>query len=132
MTSMTDFTHSFGVSIVDFEQVNTCLVVSIYPTNIYLFKFNHRYSRKRCEIYSKLTIKAPERRHWHISHLFLMFLSLTLNKSVLAGIEVISFAVLYLATFTLTLTAAVYYFDGYYHHSLSRFIFSNTVMNALQ
>ena len=31
-----------------------------YPANIYLFKFNNRDSRKRCEICSKLTIKAPE------------------------------------------------------------------------
>ena len=46
---------------------------------------------------SKLTIKTPERRHWrrvgvfivnneHISHLFLVFLLLTLNNYMLAGI----------------------------------------------
>ena len=46
--------------------------------------------------WSKLTIKTPERRHWrgsgvlianseHISHLFLGFLLLTLNKQKLAG-----------------------------------------------
>ena len=43
-----------------------------------------------------LTIKTPERRYWrrsgviivnfeHISHLFLVFLLLTLNKQMLAG-----------------------------------------------
>ena len=48
-------------------------------------------TRKRCEICSELTIKTPERRHWcrssvfivnfeHISHFFVMFLVLTLNK----------------------------------------------------
>ena len=33
-----------------------------YPPNIYLFKLNNRNPRKRCEIYSKLTINTPERR----------------------------------------------------------------------
>ena len=28
---------------------------------IYLFKFNNRNTRKRCEVCSKLTIKTPER-----------------------------------------------------------------------
>ena len=53
------------------------------PAGIYLLKVN-------CEICSKLTIKTPERRHWHrsgvvivhfehISHLVLLFLLLTLN-----------------------------------------------------
>ena len=34
-----------------------------YPANIRLFKFNNRNIRKKCEMYSKLTIKTPERRH---------------------------------------------------------------------
>ena len=62
-----------------------------WPVNIYLLKFNNRNTRKRCEICSKLSIKTPERRQWrrsgvftvnfeHISHLFLMFSLLTLNK----------------------------------------------------
>ena len=66
------------------------------PTNIYLSKVNDKNTRKRCEICSKLTIKTPERRHWrrsgvfivnfeHISHLFLVFSLLTLNKYMLAG-----------------------------------------------
>ena len=33
-----------------------------FPANIYLFKFNKRNTRKRCEICSKLTIKTPEQR----------------------------------------------------------------------
>ena len=33
------------------------------PANISLFEFNNRSTRKTCEIYSKLTIKTPERRH---------------------------------------------------------------------
>ena len=38
---------------------------SHYSANIYLFKVNNRITRKRCEIYLKLTIKTPERCHWH-------------------------------------------------------------------
>ena len=63
----------------------------LIPTNIYLFKVNNGNFGKLCEICSKLTMKTPERRHWlrsgvfivnfgHISHLFLIFLLLTLNK----------------------------------------------------
>ena len=33
------------------------------PANIYWFKANNRYTRKRYEIYSKLTLKAPEQSH---------------------------------------------------------------------
>ena len=32
------------------------------PGNIYLFKFNNRNTRKKCEICSMLTIKKPEGR----------------------------------------------------------------------
>ena len=56
-----------------------------------LFKVSNTYTRTRCEICSKLTIKIPERRYWrrsgifivnfeHISHLALMFLLLTLSR----------------------------------------------------
>ena len=61
------------------------------PPNNYLFNANSRSTRKRCEIYSKLTIKIPERRQWrrsvvfnanfqHISHFLQLFLQLALNK----------------------------------------------------
>ena len=33
-----------------------------YPANIYLFKVNNRSTKKKCEIFSKLTTKTPERR----------------------------------------------------------------------
>ena len=32
-----------------------------FPAGIYLLKVNNRNTRTRCEIYSKLTIKTPER-----------------------------------------------------------------------
>ena len=51
--------------------------------NIYLFKDNNRHARKSCEICSKLTIKTfgvVIGNFGHISHLFLVFLLLTLNK----------------------------------------------------
>ena len=61
------------------------------PAHNNMLKVNSRNSRKRCEICSKLTIKTPERHQWrrsgvfiatfeHISHLFLVFLLLTLNR----------------------------------------------------
>ena len=61
------------------------------PANIYLFKVSNRNISERCEICSKLTIKTPECWQWrhsgvfivnfeYISHLFLVFLLLTLNK----------------------------------------------------
>ena len=61
-----------------------------YPANTYLFKVNNRNTRKRYEIWTKLTIKISERHQWrrsgvfvnfeHVSQLFLMFLLLNLNK----------------------------------------------------
>ena len=71
------------------------------PANISMFKVNKRYTRKRCEICSKLTIKTPERRQWrhsgvfvinfeHISQFFLVYLLLTLNKEMLAGVCVLN------------------------------------------
>ena len=58
---------------------------------IYIFTVNNRNTRKRCAVCSKLTIMTPEQRHWrrsgvfiinfeHISHLFLVFLLLTLSR----------------------------------------------------
>ena len=56
-----------------------------------------------CEICWKLTIKIPERRHWscfsvfivnfeHISHLFLVFLLLTLSWQMPAGLVFLMFS----------------------------------------
>ena len=63
--------------------------------NIYLFKVNNRDTRTRCEISSKLNIKTPKRRQCcsgvftvnfeHITHLFLLFLLLNLNKKMFTG-----------------------------------------------
>ena len=64
---------------------------------IYLLKVNNRNTRARCQIYSKLTIKTPERRHWcrsgvfivnfeHISHLVPVFLLLTMNMQLPAWV----------------------------------------------
>ena len=67
-----------------------------YWANIYLFKVINKNSRKWCEIWSKLTIKTPNRYLWccssvfaakfeQISPLFLAFLLLNLNKRMFAG-----------------------------------------------
>ena len=62
-----------------------------------MFKVNNRDTRTRFEICSKLTMKTLERRHWRrsgvfivnfelVSHLALVFLLLTLNRLMLAGL----------------------------------------------
>ena len=66
-------------------------IVNVFPAGIYSLKVNNEITRTMCEIYSKLTIKTPERRHRRgsgifsvnfeqISHIVLPFLLLTLNK----------------------------------------------------
>ena len=47
------------------------LEVSI-SADIYLFKITNQNTRKRCEICSKLTIKAPEQLHWLRSGVFIV------------------------------------------------------------
>ena len=64
------------------------------PANIHVLRVNNRSTRPRYGIYSKLTIKTPERRYWcrfsvfivnygHILHL--VFLLLTVNMLLPAG-----------------------------------------------
>ena len=43
-----------------------------HPAGIYLLKVNNRNTRTRCEICSKLTTKAPERRKWRRSGVFIV------------------------------------------------------------
>ena len=74
-----------------------------FPAGIYLLKVNNRNTRTRCEIYSKLTRKTPERRlaslnFEHISHLVLVFLLLTLNMQLPAGFRGFIFAAGYFRT----------------------------------
>ena len=77
------FTVNFK-QILSIAPVSKILTLNI-PTGINLFKVRNKNTRTRCEIYSKLTIKTPGRRHWrrfcvftvnfeHISHLILVFL----------------------------------------------------------
>ena len=42
------------------------------PAGNYMFKVNNRNTRARCEICSRLTIKAPERRQWPRSGVFIV------------------------------------------------------------
>ena len=43
--------------------------------NIYFFKVNFRNTGKRGKMYSKITIKTPERRHWRIEQLIVSWVS---------------------------------------------------------
>ena len=38
-----------------------------------MFKVNNRNSRKRYEIFSKLTTQTPKQQHWHLSWLDVFF-----------------------------------------------------------
>ena len=64
---------------------------NVYPAGNYMLKVSNRNTTTRCDIYSKLTVKIPERRQWrhsgifivnfeHISHLALVLLLLTLSR----------------------------------------------------
>ena len=67
-----------------------------HSANIYLFKVNNRSTRKGWEVCSELTMETSERCHWrrsgvfsvnfeHISHPFLVFILLAMNKYMLVG-----------------------------------------------
>ena len=43
-----------------------------FPAGIYLVKVNNRNPSARCEIYSKLTIKTTDWRHWQHSDIFIV------------------------------------------------------------
>ena len=111
----------FGVVIVNFEHISDlalvfllltlssyvwqepkcasemCIERKAFPVDIYMFKVNNRNTRTRCEICSKLTKKALERRHWrrsgvfifnfeHILHFVFVFLLLPLNIQMPTGL----------------------------------------------
>ena len=65
--------------------------MAVHPAGNCMLKVNNRNNRKWCEICSKLTIKTPDLftrfivNFEHISHLFLMFLLLTLSRQMSAG-----------------------------------------------
>ena len=81
-----------------FYAKHVCRVTS-YPAGNYLFQVNNRNTSTRCEIYSKLTIKTPERRQYcrsgvfivnfeHIPRLNLVFLLFTLSRLVHVGWDI--------------------------------------------
>ena len=53
-----------------------------FPAGNYMFKVNNRNTRTRCEMYSKLTIKIPERRLWR---LLMAFVSIVYFEQINAG-----------------------------------------------
>ena len=82
------------------EMQHRCEVDQLKSYSSCFWYFSTICRRKRSEISSKSTIKTPERRRWrrssvfivnfeHISHLFLVFILLTLNKQMLAGLFLI-------------------------------------------
>ena len=90
-----NYVNYYSILLLKYQEADTACNSCFYtlnPVGSYLLKFNHRNARTRCEIYSKLTIKALERQ-WrrsgifvvnfehisHISHLVLVFMLLNLN-----------------------------------------------------
>ena len=66
------------------------------PANLYYLKVNSRYTRIRCKISFKSTMKTPEQiqgsssgviivNFEHISHLFLLFLLLRVSTLLFSG-----------------------------------------------
>ena len=53
-----------------------------FPAGNYMFKVNNRNTRTRCEMYSKLTIKIPERCLWR---LLMAFVSIVYFERISAG-----------------------------------------------
>ena len=64
-------------------------VLETYPVGNYMFKVNNRNTRTRCEICSKLTIKTPERRHWHHSVVFIV--NFELNFPPYSSVSILNF-----------------------------------------
>ena len=90
-----NYVNYYSILLLKYQEADTACnscFCTLNPVGIYLLKFNDRNPRTRCEICSKLTIKAPERQ-WrrsgvfvvnfehisHISHLVLVLMLLTLN-----------------------------------------------------
>ena len=61
-------------------------LINCVPSDIYLFKVNTGNIRATCELCSKLTIKKPEQRNWHI----LVFPLSTLSKQLLGTVGLFS------------------------------------------
>ena len=61
-------TCAFRYWILRFVIFVSCLI----PAGNYMFKVNNRNTKKRCEICSKLPIKASERRQWRRSGVFIV------------------------------------------------------------
>ena len=83
------------------KHFNKTFSLQVFPSWQLLVQSYNRNTRIRREICSKLTIRTPEWRHWrcpgvfiinfeHILHLVLVFLLLTLNMQMAAGLLQIS------------------------------------------
>ena len=73
------------------------VVADVCPAGKYILKINNRNTRNRYKIFSKLTTKIPDRtisvtafnvNLEYVSHLFLVFLLLTLSMHYFAGVSV--------------------------------------------
>ena len=80
--------------------------VELITASIYLLKVNNRNTRTSCEIYSKLTIKTPERPHWRCSGVFIV--NFERNFSSCSSISIVNFAQV-IAGWDVIMTANIYF-----------------------
>ena len=67
--------HSEGDDLTDMFIYIMCVkypILGDFPANIYYFKGNKGYTRKICEMRSKLAIKTTEWRQWYFSGVFIV------------------------------------------------------------
>ena len=94
---------AWRVKVIELYSQNQLLysyIQSFFPADIYLLKVYNRTPEQSVKCSVKLTIKTPKRRQWrrygvfvvnfeHISHLVPVFLLLTLNMKLPAGLSII-------------------------------------------
>ena len=80
--------------------------VEFITASIYLLEVNNRNTRTSCEIYSKLTIKTPERPHWLRSGVFIV--NFEHNFSSCSSISIVNFEQV-IAGWDVIMTANIYF-----------------------
>ena len=68
--------------------------IAAFPANIYLFKFNNRYTRKRFEICSKLTTARPEQRRRHSGIFVINFEQVNVSFLIWWNLQVFTYWIL--------------------------------------
>ena len=119
-----------------------------FPAGMYSVSFNNKNTKTMCKACSKLTMKTPEERKWRrsgvftvdfeqISHIFLVFLLLTLNIILLPGLgyayyksvsvsnlDIYLFIYLYKLIYFIVISLSYKKVLSYYIMNFTRFLYS--------